>query len=80
MWNAGTIPFVLVAIVVATGPVIFMTHHSIRNGHLASLPDHARVPVPEDPAKFGWTVCPDCKAVVTDHSGHFDSVHDLALT
>ncbi len=76
MWNAGTIPFVLVAILVATGPVIYMTHHSFKHGHVASLPDGVTPPA-ADPAQFGWSVCPECKAVITDHSLHTEVAHQL---
>lgn len=48
MWNLGTILFVLVAIAVATGPVIYMTYHSMRYGHLASRPEALTVS-PEPP-------------------------------
>ncbi len=49
MWNAGTIPFVILAIIVAAGPVYFMTWHSLKHGHLASAPDHARAEAQSDP-------------------------------
>ena len=75
MWNEVTIPFVILAIVVATGPVIYMTHHAFRHGHLASLSDHARVPVHADPQQFSWAVCSDCKSVVTDPVEHMRVVH-----
>ncbi len=77
MWNQGTIPFVIVAIFVATGPVIYMTVHSFRHGHVASLSDQALVPVPANPNDFGWTVCSECKAVVVDPMEHSRAVHQL---
>jgi hypothetical protein len=83
MWTAFTIPFVLVAIVVATGPVIYMTYHSFKHGHVASPPDHARALVPKeakDPQTFGWATCPECKAIVTDALEHGIAVHLFAET
>ena len=52
MWTAFTIPFVLVAIVVATGPVYYMTYHSKRYGHVASKKEA------KDPQAFGWDDLP----------------------
>jgi len=76
MWNQGTIPFVIVAVFVATGPVIFMTIHSFRHGHVASLSDEALVPVPANPDDFGCCLGPTCRgsvaAEVARHSGLTD--------
>jgi hypothetical protein len=80
MWNAGTIPFVILAIAVSSGPVWYMTYHSHRHGHVASLPDHARVPKVADPQQFGWTICTHCKAVVVELEDHRRAVHENAPT
>jgi hypothetical protein len=77
MWNFGTVPFVIVAVLVATGPVIYMLVHSIRHGHVASHPD-GTPPRRSDPQKFGWTVCSHCSAVVVDHLEHMRAVHQYA--
>ena len=79
-------PLVVFAIVVATGPVIYMTYHSIRYGHHPSPPvggdrrtsiaDRTTSPLVADPEQFGWTVCPDCKAVVVDAARHVGAVHE----
>jgi hypothetical protein len=88
MWTAWAFPLVILAIVVATGPVIVMTYHSIRFGHHPSPPERAsqtasRVLVPAtptsvDPEHFGWTVCPHCKAVVVDPEHHAHVLHASA--
>jgi hypothetical protein len=78
MWNAGTIPFVILAIAVSSGPVWYMVYHSHRFGHVASGPDHAKVLKVADPQQFGWTICNHCKAVVIDLEDHFRAVHDYA--
>ena len=84
MWTAWAFPLVVLAIVVATGPVIYMTYHSIRFGHHpspanggrdASISHGATAPEPADPEQFGWTVCPDCRAVVVDPVEHIHAVH-----
>ena len=74
MWTAFTIPFVLVAIVVATGPVYYMTYHSKRYGHVASQKEA------KDPQAFGWATCPECKAIVSDAVEHGFAVHSIAET
>jgi hypothetical protein len=70
MWNYGTIPFVILAILVATSPVYYMTWHSFRHGHVASHPDNARVPAHWQIRKYGWAVCSHCSAVVVDQVTH----------
>jgi len=80
MWTAWAFPFVVLAILVATGPVIYMTHHSIRFGHHPSPPDGGRVRERADPEGFGWTVCSHCKAVVIDSAEHMQAVHQYADT
>ena len=74
MWTAFTIPFVIAAIAVVTGPVYFMTYHSARYGHVASQRD------PKDPQTFGWETCPECKAIVSDAVEHGFAVHSIAET
>jgi len=39
MWNATNIPLIVAAVVVAIGPVVFMTGHSLKYGHVASPAD-----------------------------------------
>jgi len=39
MWNATNIPLIVAAVVVAIGPVVLMTGHSIKYGHIASPAD-----------------------------------------
>lgn len=39
MWNATNIPLMLAAVIVAIGPVVFMTGHSLKYGHVASPAD-----------------------------------------
>lgn len=56
-----------------------MTYHSYRHGHVASLPDHARVPK-VDPQQFGWTIWAHCKAVVVELEEHWRGVHEYAAT
>jgi hypothetical protein len=77
VWTAFTIPFVVVAVVVATGPVYFMAYHSVKYGHVASPSDFAREPA-KDPQTFGWTACPECKAIVTDQLEHLIAVHSYS--
>jgi hypothetical protein len=77
MWNFGTVPFVVLAILVATGPPIYMLVHSFRHEHLASRPD-GTLPPRSDPQKFGWSVCSHCSAVVVDHEEHLSAVHQYA--
>jgi hypothetical protein len=72
MWTAFTIPFVLVAIIVATGPVYYMAYHSKRYGHIASQKEA------KDPQAFGWATCPECKAIVSDPVEHGVAVHSFA--
>jgi hypothetical protein len=66
------------AILVATGPVIYMTHHSFKHGHVESARDHAQRPMAANPLEFGWTVCSECKAVVVDSVEHLLAAHQLA--
>ena len=75
MWNPGTVPFVIFAILVATGPVIYATRHTLRYGHMASLFERGHK---RDPAHFGWEVCPECKAVIVDPVEHKSAVHDYS--
>lgn len=85
MWTAWAFPLVVLAIVVATGPVIVMTYHSIKFGHHPSPPEPtgqhssptevAARPLSVDPEQFGWAVCPHCKAVVVDAQHHSHAVH-----
>jgi hypothetical protein len=77
MWNFVTVLFVILAVLVATGPPIYMLIHSFRHGHIASHPDGAPPPR-SDPQKFGWTVCSHCSAVVVDHTEHMRAVHQYA--
>ena len=65
------------AILVATGPLIYAIHHSMRYGHVASLPDHAPTQLQEDPSDFGWSVCSQCQSVVVDVDDHVAAVHQL---
>ena len=76
----GATGFCLVAILVATGPVIYMTHHSFKHGHVASTPDLALVPAPTNPEDHGWSVCAECDAVVVDAGRHSVAAHQLATT
>ncbi len=81
MLIAGSVGFCLVAIFVATGPVVFMTHHSLRHGHVASKPDGTPDdrPRPDQAAAdgHGWSVCPACSAVVVDGERHRVAAHQL---
>jgi len=72
MWTPATLLFAAVAVIVATGPVLYAIGHSARFGHHASLFErgHAR-----DPQRFGWSTCPDCSALTTDLAGHVAAVH-----
>ena len=60
MWTAFTIPFVLVAIVVATGPVYYMTYHS--KGTITSPPKRRQ----RIRRRSVETTCPECRAIVSD--------------
>jgi hypothetical protein len=81
MWNAGTVPFMIVAILVATGPVFYATYHSLRYGHLYSNKSslYAReADVAKNPEQFGWKLCTECKAVVVDLVEHHSAVHEYS--
>ena len=74
MLIAGSVGLCVVAIVAGTGPVLYMTHHSFRHGHVADRPrDPARAAAQE----HGWTVCPECSAVVTDAEVHLVAAHQV---
>ncbi len=75
----GSVVLSLLGIVAATGPVFYMTHHSIRHGHLASAPDDARPAARTEPVPGGWSVCPECKALIVDRSRHAEVAHHLAV-
>jgi len=51
-----------------------MTYHSKRYGHVASKKEA------KDPQAFGWTTCPECKAIVSDPVEHGVAVHSFAET
>lgn len=72
MWNPGAIVFVILAITVATGPVLFATFHSIKFGHRTWLLERN---LWRDPQRFGWQACTECKALVLDPVEHAAAVH-----
>jgi hypothetical protein len=79
-WIALSLPFMLLAVFVALGPIIWAVHHEARHGRGA--PERAsaassvvRVPSPPDVAQF--TVCAVCSAMVVDGDAHAQALHEL---
>jgi len=73
----GCIGFCLLGILVAVGPVFYMTYHSCRYGHLASQADGAPVLVPTTAEAYDWSEPPEYQAVVTNEADREEATPQL---
>jgi hypothetical protein len=81
-WLAICLPVMAVGVAIATVPLAIATRHQHKYGHHGSNPHHrgvaASAPAPMPTSDPGWTVCPNCTAVVADQAIHDSTVHAMA--